>query len=255
MSVFKGMIIAFSIYSKIPVPIFTWKDEDMKYHLIFFPWIGAVIGGMICGWRALALYFNVGSVAYSLIGFAIPLLVTGGFHVDGFMDTSDALKSYKSKEEKLKILSDPHIGAFAVISFSILSAIYIAAFSEISGRGVFAFACSFAVARSLSAIAVLTFPNAKENGMLHTFSKTGAKAGKVVLTLLILQLIVLFGVMALIDGIYGIGLIAAALISTLFYRRKMIKEFGGITGDTAGYFVCATETFMAVVAAIISVAM
>jgi adenosylcobinamide-GDP ribazoletransferase len=29
--------------------------------------------------------------------------------MDGFMDTQDAFKSFKSKEEKLKILEDPHI--------------------------------------------------------------------------------------------------------------------------------------------------
>ena len=109
------------------------------------------------------------------------------------------------------------------------------------------------MARALSAIAVLTFPGAKEKGMLHTFSKTGARTA--VLTFLILQLAVLFVFMVWTDGIYGTGLIAAALISTLFYRHKMIKEFGGITGDTAGYFVCVTETFMAVSAAVISVVM
>ncbi|SEP85193.1 cobalamin-5'-phosphate synthase [Lachnospiraceae bacterium RM5] len=255
MSIFKGMIIAFSIYSKIPVPVFEWKDDDMKYHLIFFPWIGVIIGALIYGWRVLVLQFNIGIVAYSFIGYVIPLLITGGFHVDGFMDTSDAIKSYKSKEEKLKILSDPHIGAFAVISFSLLSAIYIAAFSEISNKGVLVFVCSFAVTRALSAIAVLIFPSAKEKGMLHTFSKTGSLAGKIVLNFLILQLMALFCFMVWADRIYGIGLIITALISTLFYRHKMIKEFGGITGDTAGYFVCVTETFMAVVAAIISIVM
>ena len=47
----------------------------------------------------------------------IPLVITGGFHVDGFMDTVDAIRSYRSKEEKLEILKDPHIGSFAVIKF------------------------------------------------------------------------------------------------------------------------------------------
>ena len=29
----KGFIVAFSIYSKIPMPQSEWKDEDMKYSL------------------------------------------------------------------------------------------------------------------------------------------------------------------------------------------------------------------------------
>ena len=44
MSVIKSFFIAFSIYSKIPVPQFAWKEEDMRYTLCFFPWVGAVIG-------------------------------------------------------------------------------------------------------------------------------------------------------------------------------------------------------------------
>lgn len=45
MRIVKAMIIAFSMYSQIPMPQFQWKDEDMKYMLCSFPWIGAVIGG------------------------------------------------------------------------------------------------------------------------------------------------------------------------------------------------------------------
>ena len=44
MTALKALCIAFSIYSKIPVPIFDWKEKEMKYQLIFFPWVGAVIG-------------------------------------------------------------------------------------------------------------------------------------------------------------------------------------------------------------------
>ena len=252
MSVIRGMIIAFSIYSKIPVPIFNWKDEDMKYHLIFFPWIGAVIGGLLCGWSFLSEYFSIGRIAYVLIGFAIPIIVTGGFHVDGYMDTCDALKSYKPKEEKLKILSDPHIGAFAVISFATVSAIYIAAFSEIGKKGIPVFAFSFVISRCLSGLSVLTFRNAKDTGMLHTFSKTGEKAKKAVITALIIQFFLCCIFMVKLDLILGVALSVTSCLCLILYRQKMIRQLGGITGDTAGYFVVMTETCMAVVAAIAS---
>ena len=48
--VVKAFVVAFSIYSKIPMPRFTWESEDMKYHLCFFPWVGAVIGALEWGW-------------------------------------------------------------------------------------------------------------------------------------------------------------------------------------------------------------
>ena len=42
-TIFKSIDVAFSIYSKIPMPRFEWDSEDMKYHMCFFPWVGAVI--------------------------------------------------------------------------------------------------------------------------------------------------------------------------------------------------------------------
>ena len=42
MHILKSIIIAFSMYSKIPMPQFEWKEEDMKHVLCFFPWIGIV---------------------------------------------------------------------------------------------------------------------------------------------------------------------------------------------------------------------
>ena len=81
MRIVKAMIIAFSMYSKIPMPQFAWKDEDIKYMLCFFPWIGAVIGGCIYLWVRLCEYFAIGPIAHTLIGVVIPLILTGGFHI------------------------------------------------------------------------------------------------------------------------------------------------------------------------------
>ncbi|MBR3645779.1 MAG: adenosylcobinamide-GDP ribazoletransferase, partial [Lachnospiraceae bacterium] len=76
MTAIKAMIIAFSIYSKIPVPIFNWEEKEMKYQLIFFPWIGAIIGALMVGWNHLSNMFNLGIVSYTLIAAAIPVIIT-----------------------------------------------------------------------------------------------------------------------------------------------------------------------------------
>ena len=115
MEFIKAFCIAFSIYSKIPVPQFKWEEKDMRYHLIFFPFVGVLIGGLLDIWNYICCSFDIGMITYTCIGASIPLIITGGFHVDGFMDTMDAKKSYKSREEKLEIMKDPHVGAFSVI--------------------------------------------------------------------------------------------------------------------------------------------
>ena len=86
MKLLKALVISFSMYSGIPMPQFEWKEEDMKYILCFFPWIGAVIGLGIVLWSMLCKQAELGMLCYTMGGAAIPLLITGGFHVDGFMD-------------------------------------------------------------------------------------------------------------------------------------------------------------------------
>ena len=51
----------------------------------------------------------------------IPVFVTGGIHVDGLLDTSDALSSWQERTRRLEILKDSHAGAFAIITAFILS--------------------------------------------------------------------------------------------------------------------------------------
>ena len=135
MHILKSIIIAFSMYSKIPMPQFEWKEEDMKHVLCFFPWIGIVIGLCLYFWRLLCDRFGIRNLCYVFIGTAIPLLLTGGFHVDGFMDTMDAFHSYQPKERKLEILKDSHIGAFAVIRLLVYSAVYFAALFWMAEQG------------------------------------------------------------------------------------------------------------------------
>jgi adenosylcobinamide-GDP ribazoletransferase len=176
MHVLKSLVIAFSIYSKIPVPQFEWKDEDMKYMLCFFPWIGAVIGVCVYLWYYVSKMCNIGQICYTLIGVAIPLIITGGFHVDGFMDTMDAFHSYQSKEKKLEILKDSHIGAFSVIMLALYGLIYIGAFSEINVAVSLKVVCAgFVLSRCLSGLAIVYFPLAKKDGMLYTFANGSQK--------------------------------------------------------------------------------
>ena len=249
MKILKAMVIAFSIYSKIPVPQFEWKEEDMEYMMCFFPWIGGVIGLAFYGWAGLCEKFAVGTLCYALIAAAIPLIISGGFHVDGYMDTMDALHSYQSREKKLEILKDSHIGAFAAIMLVLYYLIDIAAISEIHTRkAVFAVAAVFFLARCLSGIAVVTLQPAKKEGLLYTFA-SGAQKEKVKRGLY-LQLILCMALMIIISKEYGVAAIIASLLSFLYFKKKSYKEFGGITGDTAGFFVTVCEAAAAVAVAI-----
>ena len=242
----KAFIVAFSIYSKIPMPRFNWESDDMKYHLCFFPWVGAVIGGVEFLWYLLCEMREIGTVPFVFVALAIPILITGGFHLDGFMDTCDALHSYQDREKKLEILKDPHIGAFAVIclaAFFCLAAGALALVYEVLDfqdvRAVIALCMCFFLARTLSGISVVTMPGAKKKGMLQTFSDTAGK--KTVMIVLIAELILIAAGMVAVHPILGGVSILAAGGSFAYYHHVSMKQFGGITGDLAGYFVSLTE--------------
>lgn len=250
----KAFIVAFSIYSRIPMPQFAWESEDMQYHLCFFPWVGAVIAGLEFLWFWFAGKMGMGQVIYLCLAAAIPLLITGGFHLDGFMDTCDALHSWQDREKKLEILKDPHIGAFSVICLLTAVLLGMGFLSEIRDVKVAAVTClSFFLARTLSGIGVVTMPSAKKNGMLQTFSSTAAK--KVVLGSLILQGILCVAGMLAICWYAGLLAAATAGFSYLYYWKMSQKQFGGITGDLAGFFVTVTELATVIVSGCLCLAL
>lgn len=246
---FKALIVAFSMYSKIPMPRFEWESKDMEYHLVFFPWVGAVIGIIEYLWALVYFSARLNSIFYLAIALAIPLLITGGFHLDGFMDTMDALHSYQNREKKLEILKDPHIGAFSVIClviFFLLAFGFSAHLEEyfVCGRDFLKYVGTmggvFFVSRCLSGISVTFFDKAKKDGMVYTESKTGNKS--VVGTVLIVELIIVCGLMIFLNFCWGtLGALAGLGGSFLYYYVMSKKEFGGITGDLAGFFVCVGE--------------
>lgn len=245
----KSFAVAFSTYSKIPMPQFAWRDEDMRYALCFFPWVGAVIGGLLWGFLWAAERLRLGGTATTLAGAAIPLLVTGGFHLDGFMDTCDAFCSYGERERKLEILKDSHIGAFAVIATLLCGMLYAGAFSEVSmGADMAVFCGGFTLARILSGLGLVYLKPARRSGLLYTFANAAHK--KAVRAVLWAELFLCGGWMLWCKPVTGLFALTAAVLCFGWYRWKSGREFGGITGDTAGYFVVLCETAMAFAAAV-----
>lgn len=247
MHIIKAMIIAFSTYSKIPMPQFEWKEEDMRYSMCFFPWVGAVIGALVFAWYRIAQKLGFHEWTYVCIATAIPLLVTGGFHVDGYMDTMDAFHSYQPRERKLEILKDAHIGAFSVIMLAVFGLIYMGAFGQIEGAGnLGVFCCGFFLSRCLSGLGVVSLRSAKSDGLLYHFASTAHE--KWVKGVLYLQIILCVILMIWIQIKTAFFVLVAAGLTYLYYRWRSYRELNGITGDTAGYFLTLCEGAMAVAA-------
>lgn len=246
--------VAFAMFSKIPMPRADWNKENMKYMFCFFPFIGTVIGGftLLAAYFGYRFSFDAGFMKVLLI--LIPILVTGGIHVDGLLDTSDAMSSWQERTRRLEILKDSNAGAFAVITACVYFLVYYGAYSQIWESGnVYALlilSLGFMVSRSLSGIGVITFPKAKSDGTVAEFSRNSADVAS--RNVLIIYLVLLFALMVWIQPVYGIAAFAAALLIFAYYHHSAIKYFGGTTGDLAGCFLCLCEVGMTLVLAVVS---
>ena len=224
------------------MPQVEWNEKNMKYSLCFFPLIGAVIGGVLIGWYALAglLAFNAMMTAAGAV--CLSVLITGGIHLDGFCDTTDALASHQTIERKLEILKDSSAGAFAVIKACAYFILYFAAFTQVSDTGVKILAVGFILSRSLSGLAVIRFKAAKGSGLAAAFREAAHKRN--VSAVLIAGAALSAVGMLCIAPIRGAAAIVAAALTFLYYKRMAYKQFGGITGDLAGYFLVLCELWM-----------
>ncbi|MGN0482041.1 MAG: adenosylcobinamide-GDP ribazoletransferase [Lachnospiraceae bacterium] len=252
MSVLRSLVIAFSMYSAIPVPQFEWKEKDMRYVIAFFPLVGVVIGAATVFWWWICQKFGLSALTRAGIGLALPLLLSGGIHMDGYMDTMDALHSYQGKERKLEILKDSHIGAFSVIGVLVWALLALASYAQITGKNaVCLLAGSFWLSRIFSGIAVVSFPNAKSDGLLYLFSSKAEE--RIVKGALYIQLFLWSAVFFWLTGWNAVVVFLTALGIFAYYYWRTKKEFGGITGDTAGWFVQICELGIAFCAMCISV--
>lgn len=179
----------------------------------------------------------------------IPVLVTGGIHMDGFLDTSDALSSWQTTERRLEILKDPHTGAFAIIA---CCSYFLAAFgiwTEAKLPDIGILAIGFILSRTLSGFGVCKFPCAKKSGLAATFAEAADR--KRCTIVLITEMILCMAVMIWLDPLRGAFACVAAVLVCLGCRRLSMQKFGGITGDTQGFFLQVCELVMAFVVILI----
>ncbi len=163
--------------------------------------------------------------------------------MDGFLDTVDARSSFQTREKKLEILKDPHTGAFAITGCGVYLLLYVAAFSEL-GRDAFpAGAAVYVLTRAVSGWSVVALPKAKKDGLASTFSSQARQRTVKIFMGLYAAAAALW--LFLYAGIVTTAAeLAAAFACAFWYCHMAKKEFGGVTGDLAGYFLQVSELVM-----------
>ena len=115
MSVLRSISAAFAMFSALPAPRVEWNRDSLHWMLCAFPLVGAAVGLLCWGWTVLSAYLGFPALLRGAGLTLVPILTTGGVHLDGYAYTWDALSSYALPEKKREILADPRLGAFAAI--------------------------------------------------------------------------------------------------------------------------------------------
>ena len=248
---FKGFLMAISMFTVIPLPRYEWDDEGGKNIMKFYPAIGLIVGLIwYVVFRVLTL-LGASIMVITAITLITPFILTGMLHLDGYMDVCDALLSRRDKQEKLRILKDPHTGAFSVISVVMLfvvnfSGLYTVISNSINNNTINNINTSAVglilipiISRSLMGYLLLSKDSMKGSS-LGAFFKQGT--GKVDRFILLACLTISSIIAIFIFGIYGVIMSLAMILVSTFLVNSAAKEFDGMTGDSAGYGLVIAET-------------
>jgi adenosylcobinamide-GDP ribazoletransferase len=244
-----GFLLAMQFFTIIPyhkeIP---WNDKTISWCLRLLPLIGLLIG--LAGYLQVWMLIEFTAVSPLILSFWIMfflIAITGGLHLDGWMDCSDAFFSYRNREQRLQIMDDPRVGSFAVLSVIFLLVFrYLFIYETILNSLSSAFLGILAIpilTRWMVVWLLLKGKLAKETGLAASFQKGVSPKTIKPITTMVFLLIVIIGFWQESLWIL-IAVVFAGLVYLLisFYFSK--KQFGGITGDTLGATIEGGETFL-----------
>ncbi len=215
--------------------------------LAALPAVGAVLGAAAgaAGWAASrALPPPCGAV----VGLGTLAILTGAIHDDGFLDGCDAFFASASPERRLDILKDPNHGTFAVVGFTSLASLTLAALAAVPpARYPAALAFAAATARAAAVTGAFVFPAARGAPGRPHFAR-----GSGVLTGLGASLAVL-AASGFAFGRGGGALVPGAVVLALATERWICGRIGGLAGDAYGFTITLVQS-MTVVALGIAIA-
>ncbi|MDD4237146.1 MAG: adenosylcobinamide-GDP ribazoletransferase [Desulfotomaculaceae bacterium] len=224
----KSFLLAFYQLTRLPLPNVNFDEKACGRATLFFPAVGLFLGGLLAALAWAAGYLFPSGVKASLLVVGMVVL-TGGMHLDGFMDSIDGLFSGRARERKLEIMRDSRVGAFGVIGVICLLLLKYNLLLELPDGVLLKVLLILPVlSRWGMAIAVIAFPYARPDGLGKVYAiQSGSKelAGSTIITAVAATLIL---------GLQGAWLVALAASIAWLVGRKIVKELGGLTGDTYG---------------------
>lgn len=235
--------MAFGMFCTIPLPSY-WDNKATKFIMPWFPVVGVLIG--IVWWLgALGLQELqpwVSTYISAVIFMIIPFVFTGFIHLDGYMDTSDAILSRRNLEDKLRILKDSSVGAFSVIMLVLLFVFLFASSAVLveKNTNLSLLIIIPILSRSCSALGILSMRPLTPDGYASLF-KPDLPRPQIIVTMIIAVIAVAFG--WFLGDLRGLIVAFAVVLgygAALLITQKSFA-FRGISGDLAGFSMTISE--------------
>lgn len=240
----KSAIMAFSMFSILPMPQITWDEKSYKYILLAFPWVGLLCGCFFVLVLEICGFFGFSNLFISVCLLLTPIIFTGGIHLDGYCDTIDAKSSYQNMEKKLEILKDPHIGAFALMGLLCYFFLQFSIFYDLEKTSEYypVFVVIFVISRCFSGLLLVLLPTASTSIMVRDTKEKSSE--------ILVQVVLVFYLLLVFLGLFlwnirlflGVFLCSIFVIFSWFYGT--FRKFGGVTGDLCGYFSQKLELYL-----------
>ena len=233
-----------------------WTEKSFGESVKFFPAVGAVLGICCAIVVGVLNFFTAGnlSLLVGAIGFAALILLTGGIHCDGLMDSADGLFSGREREKILEIMKDSRAGSFGVVSMILVAALDIAALSELanfSTANLCAAIFSAPIIGRLMMVATIgKFPYARREGMGKAFAQFTTR--KTILFAAV-EATTLIALLAFVDVKFFVTALLAtlgALFVTWRFATFATEKIGGVTGDIYGAVTTLSETVALIIFAL-----
>ncbi|WP_039044510.1 adenosylcobinamide-GDP ribazoletransferase [Sporosarcina sp. ZBG7A] len=243
-----GILLALQFFTSIPIR----KELPMERRHITamygaLPFVGALIGLVMTAIILLSDWLGFGSLLASVLALVVGIALTGGLHLDGVADTSDAYFSYRDQKRRHEILGDPRIGAFGTLGLIVFIFLKFALLQELiatSQASVYVLVAVPFFARSAMVIYFVSTKPAKESGMAHFFLEKLNRGPLISWT-----------IVCMVAGLIAIGIVLETTIlpvviasviglSLLLYRSWTVRNFGGVTGDLSGAFIEGMEVVL-----------
>ncbi|MFN8411072.1 MAG: adenosylcobinamide-GDP ribazoletransferase [Anaerolineales bacterium] len=234
------VIAAFQFLSIFPTIIRRmFTSQEMGRAVGWFPLVGLVLGSLLYGIHHVAQLIFPTNVTAALTIFAW-VLFTRAFHLDGFMDTCDALFGGFTEERRLEIMKDSRMGAFGVAGgILILLTQYTALASSLNLWP--ALVLSATLGRWASPLVIYGFPYAREEGLVYEM-KRNVGLREIIIGTLFTGLVSWF-----VYGWMGFVLMLSSAFAGWLVAKYSMRLLPGLTGDIYGTVTTVVETLILLV--------